>query len=68
MATRVTYFDLGPAAGSVPQIDASSEGAVLPEQCPTCDSDQQYLQHISVKRRTKTQRCFECGTVWESAL
>jgi len=68
MSIRIPDVDLGPAASSVRLIDPDVESWVTTEQCPNCDGDQLYLQHISVKRRTKTQRCFDCSTVWESPL
>jgi hypothetical protein len=49
-------------------IDELGAPAVLPELCARCDGAQLVLMHINVRRNSKTQRCRECGEVWESPI
>ena len=55
------------AATSAP-MDELDLPAVLPALCSRCDGAQLVLVHINVRSNTKTQRCRECGEVWESPI
>lgn len=41
---------------------------VLPALCVRCDGEQLVLEHINLRRDTKTQRCEACGALWESPI
>jgi hypothetical protein len=56
-----------PVATSAP-MDELGLPAVLPALCTVCDGAQLVLVHINVRSNTKTQRCRECGEVWESDI